>query len=90
MLTPGVSAYILAGAATTKQNGCHLHCVWMAFLLVNNQSIIPDWLFSDTPKLNHLLSYIGTTCMHSYNLLALVVSELLHLKVCGLTDCLTA
>ncbi len=39
-LTPGVSAFILAGAATTKQNGCHLHCVWMAFLLINNQSII--------------------------------------------------
>ncbi len=48
-----------------------------------------DWLCSDTPKLNHLLSYKGTTCMHSYNLLALVVPELLHLKVCGLTDSLT-
>ncbi len=85
MLTPGVSAFILAGAATTKQNGCHLHSVWMASLLINNQSIISDWLCSDTPKFNHLLSYIGTMYMHSYNLLALVVPELLHLKVCGLT-----
>ncbi len=85
MLTPGVSAFILAGAATTKQNGCHLHCVWMAFLLINNQSIIHDWLCPDTPNLNHILSYIGTTYMHNYNLLALVVPELLHLKDCGLS-----
>ncbi len=32
-----------------------------------------------------VFSYIGTTYMHSYNLLALVVPELLHLKDCGLT-----
>ncbi len=89
MLPPGASAFILAGAATTNKMAAICIVFWWHFLLINNQSIMHDWLCSDTPKLNHLLSYIGTTCMHSYNLLAVVVPELLHLKVCGLTAWLT-